>query len=232
MKWIVTSDFEPDDSQLAIVRDDRLLEQGGVGDSLPLLRIWRTTKSIAVPRHFSQIDGFDGAAAVLGSRGWPVVLRSSGGSAMPQGPGIVNVSMVFPFGTSRGIESVFQMLTDPLRNFCSSLGFSATVGSVPGSFCDGSYNLVANQRKIAGTAQRRKKHAVLAHAALHVDLDLVETCRTINYLNERIGRNERCQPAAATTIKSVLDRELSVSQVVQELEDFFVGENGASYPAD
>jgi len=221
LKWVITSDCESGDPQIAIARDERLLEQVGAGDAPATLRIWQTRKSIAVPRHFSRVNGFDRAEKVLGNRGWPIVLRSSGGSAMPQGPGIVNISMIFPHDQSLSIDAVFRLLTDPLREFCDGLGISANVGSVPGSFCDGSYNLVVNKQKLAGTAQRRKKHAVLAHAALQVDLDLIDICQSINFLNNAIGRDEQCRPDAATTLAMVLGQEISAAEVVQGLDAFF-----------
>ena len=228
MKWAITSEAELEDPKSAVERDEKLLEQVGAEKEPATLRIWRTTKSIAVPRHFSLNDRFPIAERYLKNGDWPVVLRSSGGSAMPQGPGIVNISMIFPHDRSMSIDAVFQMLTDPLIDFCDYLGFSASVGAVPGSFCDGSYNLVVNQQKLAGTAQRRKKHAVLAHAALQVELDLVDTCCSINYLNEQLGREERCRPEAATTLLTVLGKDVSVADVVRKLQEYFTGEKGAS----
>lgn len=226
MKWVLTTDRELVDPQVAIARDDMLLDQVAAGDAPATLRIWQTTQSIAVPRHFSLNDRFANAARTLADQGWPIALRSSGGSAMPQGPGILNVSMVFSHDRSMSIEAVFQLLTDPLSAFCNGLGFSAGVGSVPNSFCDGRYNLVVNQRKLAGTAQKRKKHAVLAHAALQIDLDLTAICRSINYLNEQIDRDERCRPDAATTMAMVLGRDISRAEIVQRLEAFFAGTGG------
>ncbi len=221
MKWAVTTDREAVDPQQAIAEDDRVLTRVAAGDLPATLRIWQTTQSIAVPRHFSLHDRFADAALALADRGWPIILRSSGGSAMPQGPGVLNVSMVFPHERPNSIEVGFQLLTDPLCAFFESLGLSVSVGSVPGSFCDGRYNLVVDQQKIGGTAQKRKKHAVLAHAALQIDLDLDIICRSINYLNEQIDRNERCRPDAATTLVMAWGREKTATAVGQQLTAFF-----------
>jgi len=223
MTWAVTTDRESVDAQAAIAQDDMVLAQVMAGEAPATIRIWQTPQCIAVPRHFSLHDRFDDAALTLADRGWPLTLRSSGGSAMPQGPGVLNVSMVFPHDRPMSIEAGFHLLTDPLCAFFESLGLSASVGSVPGSFCDGRYNLVVGQRKIAGTAQKRKKHALLAHAALQLDLDLEVICRSINYLNEKIDRVERCQPDAATTVAMASGRAMSATEIGQHLVTFFRG---------
>ena len=223
MTWAVTTDRESVDAQAAIAQDDMVLAQVMAGEAPATIRIWQTPQCIAVPRHFSLHDRFDDAALTLADRGWPITLRSSGGSAMPQGPGVLNVSMVFPHDRPMSIEAGFQMLTDPLCGFFESLGLPASAGSVPGSFCDGRYNLVVDQRKIAGTAQRRKKRALLAHAALQIDLDLEAICNSINYLNEKIDRVERCQPDAATTVAMVLGQAMSAAEIEQQLVTFFRG---------
>ena len=221
MKWVVTTDCETVDPQLAIAQDEMVLAQVAAGDLPATIRIWQTTQCIVVPRHFSLHDRFANAALTLADRGWPVTLRSSGGSAMPQGPGVLNVSMVFPHDRQMSIEAGFQLLTDPLCEFFDSLGLSASTSSVPGSFCDGRYNLVVDQQKIGGTAQKRKKHAVLAHAALQIDLDLDATCRSINYLNEKIDRDEHCRSDAATTLAMTSGRAMSATAIGQQLTAFF-----------
>jgi lipoate-protein ligase A len=223
MKWVVTTDRDSVDPQVAIGQDDMILAQVMASEAPATVRIWQTPQCISVPRHFSLHDRFDDAALTLADRGWPITLRSSGGSAMPQGPGVLNISMVFPHDRPMSIEAGFQLLTDPLRAFFESLGLPASVGSVPGSFCDGRYNLVVDQRKIAGTAQRRKKRALLAHAALQINLDLEVICRSINYLNEKIDRVERCQPDAATTVAMASGRVMSATEIEQKLVTFFRG---------
>src|SRR5690606_18421418 len=76
-----------------------------------------------------------------------------------------------------------------------SRGICGTYRAVPGTMCDGAYNVVVDDRKLAGTAQRWRslghdrpgEHAVLAHLALFVDLDHIEAAESINALYADMG---------------------------------------------
>ena len=122
------------------------------------------------------------------------------------------------------IEAGFRVLSDPLLRFLESVGLAASVGPIAGSFCDGRYNLAARGRKIAGTAQKRKKTGLLSHAALQIELDLKATCDSINKLNELLGIDERCRPEAVITLTQALGKPLTTGEIRQQIVEFFDNE--------
>src|SRR5690606_29091006 len=112
------------------------------------------------------------------------------GGVVPQGPGILNISLAYavqgkPLDHS---DAAYHLLCHVIRQALRTVGIVAHTGAVEGSFCDGRYNLAvglgADTRKIAGTAQLwrrwtnggdRNKQVVLVHALLltHVDVEAV-----------------------------------------------------------
>jgi lipoate-protein ligase A len=107
------------------------------------------------------------------------------------------------------LEDGYKLLCGLLTHLLASYGLVTTVGEVPGSFCDGRYNLQVGGQKLVGTAQRwaggsRKNAAVLAHACLLVDLDLVDATEKINTLYRLCGNSQQFTPEACTTLRDCL----------------------------
>ncbi|WP_116970853.1 lipoate--protein ligase family protein [Blastomonas sp. UPD001] len=135
--------------------------------------MWQGQKSLVVPRTFLRRPGLQKAVARSRQAGWPVFMRQTGGDVVPQGPGTLNISLAWVEEGSRGSSIIqgYAAICDPIRTV---LGGSC--GSVASAFCDGAFNIVINGRKLAGTAQRRRRKGphtlVLAHALILVDEDI------------------------------------------------------------
>lgn len=150
------------------------------GQSLAV--IWTGTQGLVAPLSYRCHTALEAVREASAEHGWPVRLRRSGGGVVPQGPGILNLTLAYPCpGTLADYaESVYGHLCDTLAIALGSLGIDAIPRTVEGSFCDGRFNLAVldaldEARKIAGTAQywrsRGGRNAVLAHALLIVDAD-------------------------------------------------------------
>jgi len=150
-------------------------------DGCATAALWTGQPALVAPLSYRRHASLDAACAASGVRGWPVRLRRSGGGVVPQGPGILNVTLAYPCTRAAGdmAELVYAHLCQLLVDALAKLGVSAFASAVEGSFCDRRFNLAVNHagspRKIAGTAQywRRGKgtQAVLAHALLIVSAD-------------------------------------------------------------
>jgi len=120
----------------------------------------------------SRLSGFNGAHTAAARAGWPVHLRATGGDLVPQGPGIVNLTLVFrgPRSAAPSLEAAYKRLTAPICEALCEAGLSPCHAPVPGAFCDGRFNVTVMGRKFAGTAQRWRPmavgHAVQAHALM------------------------------------------------------------------
>ncbi|MCK9544790.1 MAG: hypothetical protein M0R03_22470 [Novosphingobium sp.] len=159
--------------------------------------LWQTEPCIVVPRSHVNRSGFEAAVATSAARGWPVHTRDTGGGAVVQGGGVVNLSMVFSIGAALRdrIGTSYRILCEPVMTMLRHRGIHGTYRAIPGTMCDGIYNIVVGNRKLAGTAQRWRslgrerpgEHAVLAHLAMFASLDHVAAAEAINALYADMG---------------------------------------------
>jgi lipoate-protein ligase A len=135
-----------------------------------------------------------------------VQVRASGGGLVPQGPGIWNVSLVWPVREAGQLDTceIYRFLCARLANALRELGIFAEPGSVNGSFCDGRFNLAVGGRKLVGMAQAWKRiqqqQIVLAHAVVLVDVDPVQLTTAANAFEASIGSGVRYDANALTCI--------------------------------
>lgn len=187
----------------------------------PVARIWGTQQSLVVPRSYRRHAAFDAVRARFAAQGCPVHERPSGGGLVPQGPGILNLSLAWTVHGAPGdwMDAIYRHLCTLLQQPLADLGIATHWQAVPGSFCDGRYNLACGSadgvRKIAGTAQywrrppaladpRSRHHMVLAHALLLVDPDLHAAHARANAFEQALATGRRYDP----------DRSVSVAQLL------------------
>lgn len=92
-------------------------------------------------------------------------------------------------------EAALNVLSALQMAMLRSRGIEGAYRAVSGSMCDGAYNVVVANRKLAGTAQRWKglgrnrpqEYAVLAHFAMFLNLDLSAAAEAINALYADMG---------------------------------------------
>jgi len=172
-----------------------MLDQVVAGTRTQGYLLWRGRRALTVPRTLSRQNRFKSAARLMTARGWPVVVRQTGGAVAPLSPGLLNVAMAFTDGGMHppSIENTYRAFCAPLIAALASMGISASCGPVAGSFCDGNFNLVVDGRKVAGTAmrwRRRNGHAgtaVLAHAVVLCAEDLPALISATNSFQTRCG---------------------------------------------
>lgn len=203
----------------------------------PVAAYWETAPSLVVPRSYRRHPAFGAVRARFAAQGCPVFERPSGGGLVPQGPGILNLSLAWCVadGPGRWMEPIYLHLCRLLQAPLAELGIATHWQAVPGSFCDGRFNLACatseRVRKIAGTAQywRRQptrdepdsaRYIVLAHALLLVDADLQAAHERANAFEQAIGSGRRYDPARTVSVAQMLGRQARsdlLAQVTQAL---------------
>jgi lipoate-protein ligase A len=198
----------------------RLLEFAAQGR--PVAQLWEAPLSLVVPRTYLRHAALETARADFAQQGCPVFLRMSGGGLVPQGPGILNLSLAYTVGRPPGAlsDAVYLHLCEILGGALRMLGVETHWQAVSGSFCDGRYNLAWGPpeaaRKIAGTAQywRRapaavqaadgQRHLVLAHAVLLVSADPVQINARANAFEAAIGSERRYDAGKIVSVREAL----------------------------
>jgi lipoate-protein ligase A len=157
----------------AVALDDAAARWVASGASPPLVRVWQNERAVVLPRRaFERL----GVRAVLGRDGseWPVVPRSSGGTAVAHGPGTLNVSVILPQRRlddppiEEGYRLWVELLDAALR---PAYGIPVEGARVEGAFCEGAWDASVGGRKLAGTAQSRRGGGVVVHGTILVDVD-------------------------------------------------------------
>jgi lipoate-protein ligase A len=190
--------------------------------------LWEAPVSLVLPRSYQRHATLDAARDAFAQRGCPVWLRLSGGGLVPQGPGILNLSLAYPLAGTIGTmaDAVYLHLCAILAGALHELGIETHWQEVEGSFCDGRFNLAwgpaDDARKIAGTAQYWRRvpqspdlrgeslYAVLAHAVLLVDADPLEINRRANDFESLIGSGRHYEAAKVVSVADALARQGAV----------------------
>lgn len=138
---------------------------------------------------------------------------------VPQGPGIINLSLAWPIAQPLGeaAEPIYHQLCGLLQRTLATFGVGSHYQAVTGSFCDGRYNLACGEgdhaRKIVGTAQYWRPladdrgHVVLAHAVILVDTDLIGAHQAANDFEARLNSGRVYRADKTVTLAQLLPGE-------------------------
>ncbi|MGY3873078.1 lipoyl protein ligase domain-containing protein [Aeromonas dhakensis] len=192
-------------------------------DRQPLAHLWQAPQCLIVTRKDTRLPRYQAACEQLAAEGWPVHVRDSGGTAVPHGAGILNLSLMLP-RTTTDLAHYYRLLGAPLLALLGEYGLAGSYDFVPGSFCDGQYNLVIGGRKVTGTAQRwlapgQDHHgAVLAQAMLLVAGDVDEGTRMASRFYELAGGELRFIPGTSTTIAQAINWQGREGELVERVK--------------
>lgn len=202
-----------DSAEHNILLDDEIAKAVSRGERLPTIRVWRhlPVQGLVVSRR--DVAGERGASAMeaMTRRNWPIFVRPTGGTAVPHGEGVLNLSMLFPRTREKATtDGYYRLLCGGIIEWLSELGLAGSTGDIPGSYCDGNYNVIVDGKKLVGTAQAwrgglagmasRHPGYILAHACIMIDVDLVAAMGAINTFYEAVDDTYRVQPETSTTL--------------------------------
>lgn len=226
-------------------RHDEILI-GPAARGQPTACVWEAQQGLVVPRTYRRHAGFDAVCERFAQSGWPVSVRMSGGGVVPQGPGILNLSLAYACDAPplRHSDAAYALLCDMLRKALLAWGIESRAQAVEGSFCDGRYNLACGladaPRKVAGTAQlwRRVREpgvdsqVVLVHALILAAVDTGALTRHANQLERALGTGRRYAPQRVASLYDCLpaDRDIAPADFTLKLADTLRREAAATCP--
>jgi octanoyl-[GcvH]:protein N-octanoyltransferase len=139
------------------------------GDAI--VHFWRCDVALVIGQRDRQMPGIDRAVVDLANEWIPVLVRQSGGAAVPLDEGVLNVSFVFPNDSARfAIDDDFHFASEVMTKSILQLTPDADirVGEISGSYCPGRIDLSIGGRKFCGISQRRYARATIVQAFLNV----------------------------------------------------------------
>jgi lipoate-protein ligase A len=191
-----------------LVHEQALLDLCASTDHQPVALIWESEPALVVSQSDRHLPRFAAAVEQAAAAGWPVAVRTTGGSAVPLAPGIINVGLIAPWRSVRPtLDLAFQLLCGVLIDALGSLGITATTGRAPRAFCDGRWNVLVGDRKVAGTSQRQSSAgaggAVLLHAAVMLDADPVLLTAAVGRFYETAGQRVDLSAEAMSSLANL-----------------------------
>ncbi len=139
----------------------------------PAIALWRP-KGVAVAIGVGQSSGRDILPEAIRRDGAALVRRASGGGSVVLCEGVLcweawaDCGHVKRLGGDGGIRAAYAVLSLPVVEGLSALGVEAFRAGV----CDIAASVDGTPRKLAGTAQLRRRNRALVHGSLLVDADL------------------------------------------------------------
>lgn len=147
--------------------DEILLERCESDAASETLRFWAPNRHFIVLGISNRIALQVNESACLRRR-IPILRRISGGGSILQGPGCLNFSLVFRLERFTELGSILSTNAFVLeRNKLALQPFLS-----PRILCQGDSDLTLEGLKFSGSAQRRRKAALLFHGTFLLDLDL------------------------------------------------------------
>ncbi len=187
--------------------------------------IWRTGQGLVVPRSYLRSPQFEQTCQHFAQAGWPIGVRQSGGGVVPQGPGIINLSLAYavhgkPLDHS---DAGYQLICNIIGQVLHDFGINTRAQAVAGSFCDGRYNLATGPqdqpRKVVGTAQVWRRQAgldggeafqvALVHAVILAYADIDAITHQANQLELALGNDRRYLDHSAASLHLCGDHGLA-----------------------
>lgn len=211
--------------------DASILEAVQKGSVLPTLRLYAWSPpclSLGYNQPFQDLD-LDRLQAL----GWDVVRRPTGGRAILHADELT-YAVIGPKSDPRlegGLMDSYQRISQGLSQALSKLGLPVEIHSgknplahnQPVCFENPSdFEITVNDKKIIGSAQARKKEAILQHGSLPLRGDLTRITEVLKY-----GSEEERQQAGkqllgkATTVSSVLGKEISWQDAARAMREGF-----------
>ncbi|WP_410766350.1 biotin/lipoate A/B protein ligase family protein [Haloferax sp. DFSO60] len=186
----------------------------------PAFRAWTPHRQIAFGRRDTRAEGYDEAAAVAESRGFPAIERSVGGRAVAYTGTTVAFAHAIPLEDARaGLEDRYEAGATAVIRSLRTLGVPARRGEPPESYCPGDHSVQAGG-KISGLAQRIVKSAALVSGVVIVS-DRDEIAAVLDPIYDALG-----VPFDPESVGSVADAggPGDPDAVCEALEQVFVGE--------
>ncbi|WIK65608.1 lipoate--protein ligase family protein [Globicatella sanguinis] len=159
--------------------------------------------------------------AYLNWAGFATHLRAHGGLAVVSDPGIINISFIsnlkeYPLTIDEGYEQMIRWLKEALN----PMGLKVESYEVPDSYCPGTYDIVIQQQKIGGIAQRRFKDGVAVAAYISVtgnQKERSEIIRQFYQTSEADSQYPNVNPDVMSNINDFLAQSISVEKFKQLL---------------
>jgi lipoate-protein ligase A len=220
------------DGALNMAIDEAILESVAAGHAPATLRFFAWEPpclSLGYGQPISDVD-----SDRLAARGWEMVRRATGGRAILHTDELT-YSVIAPINEPRvegGVVESYRRLSQGLLAGLRGLGVGAdadrrveNAAKIANPVCfevPSDYEITANGKKLVGSAQTRRRGAVLQHGSLPLYGDLARICDVLAFPDEAAREAARKRVRRrATTLEEVLGERVEMARVVEAMMSGF-----------
>lgn len=132
----------------------------------PAVRVWYPPRQVAFGRRDRVADGYERAERAAQSRGYPTVLRETGGRAVAFTGDVLAFARVEPAAAAKmGTGDRYERTLRDLESALAGLDVDPERGEPPASFCPGTRSL-STGGKLVGLAQRVRAEVAVVGGVL------------------------------------------------------------------
>jgi lipoate-protein ligase A len=212
--------------------DESLMESVGIGQSPPTLRFYSWNPpclSLGYGQHFTHVD-----FARVDRLGWDVVRRPTGGRAILHTDELTySLSLPVDDDLAAGtIVESYQRISLALLEGLNRLGAKPRADQRAehievGAVCfetPSHYEITVDGRKLVGSAQTRRKNAILQHGSLPLWGDIARICNGLVFPDDaaRLAAQGHV-PQRALTLADALGQEITWLEAVDAITQGFAG---------
>lgn len=196
MRYIVNNSINP---YFNIALEEYCLMHVDPGEDYFLL--WQNEPSIIIGKNQNAIEEIN--HGFVNEKGIKVVRRISGGGAVYHDLGNLNFTFISKVEKNRFAD--FSLFAKPIIKVLKELGIDAMLL--------GRNDIIANDRKISGNAQRLYKNRYLQHGTLLFDVNLDDLVESLNVTTDKIqSKGIKSIRSRVGNIKEFLGEEMNIDE--------------------
>lgn len=154
------------DALQSFAMDDTLCTSVGSGESMPTARTWVHDKTVVLGIQDARLPFVKGGIDFLKENGYQVIVRNSGGLAVPLDHGVLNISLIFAEKQKVSINRGYEAMASFVRRMLKPFDVGVETGEIEASYCPGRFDLSIAGKKFAGISQRRMRSGIAVQVYL------------------------------------------------------------------
>ncbi|MGX7109130.1 lipoate--protein ligase family protein [Facklamia miroungae] len=155
---------------------------------------------------------------------YQVSVRPHGGLGVVEDAGILNFAIVTDNrSVNLSIDQAFNFSIAVIQASLKRYGLTIEAYEIPNSYCPGKYDIVINQKKVGGIAQRRYKDSVTTAAYIGVNGNQFargQLMKNFYSIAQADHRFPLVDPSSMSTLSEMLDQDLTLADYQKDFLDY------------
>lgn len=209
------------DALHSFAMDDTLCTSIGRGLSLPTARTWVHQNTVVLGIQDAKLPFIKGGMDYLQAQGYRVIVRNSGGLAVPLDEGVLNITLVFSEQQQVSIDRGYAAMVTFIKRMLESYNVTIATGEIEKSYCPGKYDLSIDGKKFAGISQRRIRSGIAVQIYLCVNGSGQERARLLkNFYEQSLAKWDTkitfpdIDPTCMASLSELLEKDLNIKALM------------------